>query len=333
MIDGYRRMLRPRVAIGFVLGLLSLFIAGEFYARTWTPADVLEYLGENSPLSGPYRPDNELGADYISFDALQSTYADRFRELGPLLSSRPTWLWFGNSFVQANGMLGDLALASFPNIRMYYLKRNEPLHLRIVQARTLLRAGLRPDRIFFVMLPIDVVGYARRPLASIVVTKKGAITYDIGNPPFPLDWLNSRSRLACIAWVRKGGPDRAIRTPDVTVSVPPQLALQLTTMLGSLADAATNFAVPVTLVLLPNREQILGKAGFALQDFLTEIASSKDIDVFDARQVFDRRNNKLELFLRDWHFTSRANRDIFDALLNHLDQKGIRIPASFGASL
>jgi hypothetical protein len=292
-------MLRPRVAIGFVLGLLSLFIAGEFYARTWTPADVLEYLGEDSPLSGPYRPDNELGADYISFDALQSTYADRFRELGPLLSSRPTWLWFGNSFVQANGMLGDLALASFPNIRMYYLKRNEPLHLRVVQARTLLRAGLRPDRIFFVMLPIDVVGYARRPLASIVVTKKGAITYDIGNPPFPLDWLNSRSRLACIAWVRKGGPDRAIRTPDVTVSVPPQLALQLTTMLGSLADAATNFAVPVTLVLLPNREQILGKAGFALQDFLTEIASSKDIDVFDARQVFDRQNNKLELFLRD----------------------------------
>jgi hypothetical protein len=320
----------PRVAIGFVLGLFSSVVIGELYARAWTPADVLEYLGENSPLSGPYRPDHDLGADYASFDALQNAYVARFRELGPLVSPRPTWLWFGNSFVQANGMLGDIAVASLPDIRMFYLKRNEPLHLRVAQARTLLQAGLRPDRMFFVMLPIDVVGYASHPLASITVTRRGAITYDIGEPPFPLHWLSSHSMLARIAWVRKGGLGRIIRAPDVTTSVPPQLASQLATILGALADSATNFDVPLTLVLLPNREQILGKAGFALQEFLGEIAASKGIDVFDARQVFANWSNKSHLFLRDWHFTFVANREIFDALLFHLNQKGIRIPASFG---
>jgi len=86
-------------------------------------------------------------------------------------------------------------------------------------------------------------------------------------------------------------------------------------------------------VLLANREQLFGQAGFALQDFLKQIAGSKNIDVFDARGVFDNRSSKREVFLPDWHHTSAANRDILNALLAYLVRKGIRISDSFGASL
>jgi hypothetical protein len=325
-------MQKLRLSLGFFLGLSLLLAGGEFYARTWSPADVLEYLGEQSPLTGPYRPDPVLGADYASFEALRLSNAQRLGELGPLHSPQPTWLWFGNSFVQAPGMLGDMAAVSLPGVRMFYLKRNEPLHLRIAQARTLLGAGLKPDRIFFVVLPIDVTGYARRPLDSIVVTTKGAITYDIGNPPAPIDRLVSHSLLARTAWVREGGTNRAIPQPDVTASIPSSLASQLSVLMDVLMETATRFDVPVTLVLLPNREQVFGTAGFALQDLLTNIAVSKGFDLFDARGVFDRQNDKMKLFLPDWHFTTLANRDIFDALLSHLTSKGIRVPASLGAT-
>ncbi len=332
-MEYFRRIGTLRVVLGFVLGLSLLLIAGEFYSRTWTPADVLEYLGESSPLFGPYQQDPVLGADYASFDALRALNAARLRELGPLESPRPTWLWFGNSFVQANGMLGDIAAGALPDIRMFYLKRNEPLHLRVAQARMFLQSGLRPERIFFVVLPIDVSTYALRPLSSIVVNSKGAITYDIGNPPFPLDRLISHSLLMRIAWVRQGGANRAVRSPDVAASVPPRLASQIVAMLGLLGDTAGSFGVPVTLVLLANRQQLFGQAGFALQDFLIQIAASKNMDVFDARGAFHNRSNKRDLFLPDWHHTSAANQDIINALLTHLVRKGVRISDSFGASL
>jgi hypothetical protein len=327
-------MHRLRLVIGLILGFSSLIIAGEFYSRKWPPQDVLRYFGESSPLTGPYRPDPVLGADYVSLDALQAQYTERLAQLGPFQSPRRTWAWFGNSFVQANGMLGDMAAAALPDVRMFYLRRNEPLNLRVAQARMLLQAGLRPERIFFVMLPIDVIENALRPLSSIIVTSKGAITYDIGNPPFPLDELIAHSLLARVAWVRKGGADRAMRRPDVTGYVSPLLASQLAAMLGVLSNSAGSYDVPITLVLLPNREQVFGTArGFALQDLLTKIATSKNMDVFDARRLFDGRTNKTELFIPDWHFSSLANKDVLDALLAHLAQKGIHVSSSSGASL
>ena len=127
-----------------------------------------------------------------------------------------------------------------------------------------------------------------------------------------------------IAWVRQGRRKWAVRSPDVAASVPPRLASQIVAMLGLLGDTAGSFGVPVTLVLLANRQQLFGQAGFALQDFLIQIAASKNMDVFDARGAFHNRSNKRYLFLPDWHHTSAANQDIINALLTHLVRKGVR---------
>jgi hypothetical protein len=315
-------MSRLRIAIGFVSSLALLLLGGELYSRTWPPADVIPFLGGSSPRSGPYQSDPLLAVDYASIDAFHAVYADRLDKLGWLSSSQRTWLWLGNSFVQGAGMLGDTAAGVMPEIRMFYLKRNEPFHLRIAQVRQLLRSDLRPELILFVILPVDVGDYQLRPLSSISVNNRGAITYAIGHPPFPFDALISRSNLARTVWIRRG-EGHSFRPSDIMAEVPSRLGDQLAIMLGVLAETAREHGVPVILVLLPNREQIFGKGGFALQDKIAAIAGPKGMDVFDARAVFETWSDKRVIFLSDWHFTPAANRGVFDALLAHISTKGL----------
>ena len=72
---------------------------------------------------------------------------------------------FGNSFVQAAGMLGDTAQAELPDRQIFYLKRNEPIYLRVAQFRLLLVNGLRPERAFFIVLPS--ISSASRSIRSL----------------------------------------------------------------------------------------------------------------------------------------------------------------------
>jgi hypothetical protein len=62
-------------------------------------------------------------------------------------------LFFGNSFVQAEGMIAETMARLLPEMRIFALRENVLLPLRAAQARLLLEAGLRPERIFFVVPP------------------------------------------------------------------------------------------------------------------------------------------------------------------------------------
>ena len=314
---------RLRFGLGFSLGLAAPLLVAEIFVRLLPPSDIQAWLGENSQLADIYRPDPILGADYRSFEDFRRDYAARLGKLGPLDSAQPTWAWFGNSFVQAPDMLEETAQLELPGIRMFYLARNEPVNLRVVQVRLLLKNGLRSQRIVFALLPIDVAELGKQPLASILVTSHGAITYRVRNPGPPLDALLRVSRLATVAWVRSGRHvwDRSFRPTQVAWTLPPMLAGDLRKFMSVLGEASRKSAVPITVLLIPNREQIFGTAGFALQDAVAEMCRGERLDCFDARQVFGSATDKRSLFLPDWHFTPRGNRLLLTHLLAHFDQR------------
>lgn len=313
----------PRRSWRFFAGVLAGFavplLLAEAYARVRPPADILAYMGDRSPLAGGFRPDPALGADYRSWKDFLWENMPRVVELGPLDSPRPTWLWFGNSFVQKTGMLGDTAQVAMPGARMYYLRLNEPANLRLAQARLLLAHGLRPQRLIFVLLPIDAVGLGWTPLSSIYVNSRGAITSRVRMPAQPLSGLIAHSRLALLAWVRSGrqAMDPSFRASDVTSKLSPSITADLQTFTHILGDLSRTYGTPVTVLLIPDREQIYGKAGFAMQDAVAGMCRGEGIDCFDARAIFTGADDKPSLFEPDWHFTARGNQMLLAGLLAH----------------
>ena len=317
-------MSRFRFVVGLLLGVSLPLVAGEIYARARPPANLQQYLGDRSPMSGIYRPDPALRVAYVSPAAFRQQYDDRLRQLGSLSSSQPTWAWFGNSFVQADGMLGDTAQAGLPHRRMFFLQRNEPLAVRVAQIRMLLEQGLRPQRIFFVLLPIDIEDIGKWPISSIFVNRSGAITYRVSKPPALLDALIEESDLALLAWVRSGGryPNPSYRRDQVLTDLPPVTRADLAGMCAILGELSRRFDVPVTIVLLPNRAQVFGTMGYHLQDAVAGIARQAGLEVFDARSAFDGVANRRDLFLPDWHFNPEGNRLLLHAILGHLARIG-----------
>jgi hypothetical protein len=150
------------LAVSFLAGLAELFL------RWFPPRDLHAFLGEASPLTGIYRADADFGVSYLSWKAFCRDNAAR---LGPLPLSRqddgrPLWAFFGNSFVQAPGMLADHARAHVPDRRIFNLGRNEHVPLRFAQIKLLLDNGLEPDRLFFNLMPADLLILGEQPLET-----------------------------------------------------------------------------------------------------------------------------------------------------------------------
>jgi hypothetical protein len=303
------------------MGLFLILALAEGYLRLSPPTDLFPYLGEDSPLTGCYQPDPDLGADYRSFADFRQPYAVRLDELGALDSPQPTWALFGNSFVQAPGMLGDTAAAALPNQRMFYLKLNEPPNLRIAQARLLLKQGLRPERLVFALLPIDMLILGNHPLYSIQVTKRGALTYRARRPKNGLGSLIGRSRLALVPWVRSGlaAEKPSFRVYRVTSHLPKSLIADLNTFTRMLDEMQREYGCTVTMLLIPNRDQVYGEAGYALQDALAAMCREHGIDCCDTRNVFLNATDKPSLFLPDFHFSRRGNEILFSTLQDHFE--------------
>ncbi|HEY4285191.1 MAG TPA: hypothetical protein VGM62_19175 [Chthoniobacterales bacterium] len=320
-------MIRPqrlRFFIGLIAGLAGALLLGELTTRLRPPEDLLLFLGDASPLTGMYRPDPELGADYRSVEDFRERYRERLRELEEPSRPKQTWAWFGNSFVQAQGMLGDMAQADRPDIRMFYLRQNTELPERVAQLRLLLDSGFKPERVIMVLLPIDLIPLGKQPLNSIAVNSRGAITYRWRPAPPPLDALLRSSRFAQLAWIRSGrstGKSPFQPRSQSDDELPITLKKDLTTIFRVAAATCRTHNVPLTVLLLPNREQIFGKAGYTLQDFERERCRAEGIDCFDARNLFVNETDKLSLFLPDWHFTDKGNRMILDALYSHWQQQ------------
>src|SRR5262245_42699541 len=97
-----------RFLLGVCLAVALLAGIAEVYLRLFAPGDPHPYLGDASPLTGIYRADDDFSVSYASWEALCADNAERLRVYLPFEShadGRPLWAFFGNSFVQAPGML------------------------------------------------------------------------------------------------------------------------------------------------------------------------------------------------------------------------------------
>lgn len=328
MAKGWRA---GRLVAGLIAGFAAPIVLGEAFLRARPPSDIHLYL-EDAPTSGPYRSDAVLGVDYRSYSAFEEIYDSRLREL-LALQTQPTWLFFGSSFVQAPGMLGDTMQALRPGHRMFYLRRNEPPHVRVAQARQLVRNGLRPERVFFVLLPLDISTYGTTPLNWIKANANGAVTHRMRLPPAPVDRVVANSLFALTGWVRSGrhraNPD--FRAGHVRAGLSPQLQSDWRQLLEALGEMSRAYAVPVTLVLVPDREQILAGEARLPQDILAQIGRGAGLDVLDVGPAFLSAERKQTLFLPDWHFSAEGNRILAGALLEHVSKPGVAAVPSIAA--
>ena len=99
----------------------------------------------------------------------------------------------------------------------------------------------------------------------------------------------------------------------------PSLRVQddLSRIFNHLAETSRRYRVPVTVVVLPNRDQVFGRAGFGFQDTLAQLSRRAGLDFLDARQPFVDASDKLSLFVPDWHFPGRGNALLVQELVEH----------------
>jgi hypothetical protein len=313
---------RSRFVIGVMIGLIIPLIFGEAYARLYPPAAIREYLGDDSPLRGIYRPDPVLGVGYRSIDDYRPLEAPPFAEIHPLNVPR-TWLFFGNSFARQMSVTARNAMPSYRVL--FFREAKDRLHLRIAEARLLLENGLRPERMIFTLIPREIAAYVQFPLSSVYINRNGALTYRPRLPPAPWDVVLSRSRLALTAWVGAGfhshNPD--FRFPLIFATVPPVVVDDFRRLFSTLGELSRRYDVPVTVVIFSDRRQILESAAkFAPQNAVLDLGTETGLDVFDPRDLLLAYPDRRALYLPDGHYTPLGDELILAALRAHLEKLG-----------
>lgn len=307
---------RLRSLAGAVLALAAVLAAGEAFLRAFPPADFVPYLAEDSGLAGPYRADDRLGARYRSWEA----FADDHPGRPASVESPRCWAMFGSSFVHMRGMLADTARAELPGRPVFNLGRNEPLFVRVAQIEAMLDHGERPERVFFVVIPHDSSPLAKHSLSQVRVTPQGGIAYAPRDPGGLLGPVLRHSRLALMAWVRSGRQQAvpSFRPASLNDDVHPAVFADLRSLAERLGEAGRHHGVPITVVLIPNHEQITRGARFAFQDRFGPVCREAGLDVCDVRRPFLDAPDKPDLFIPDKHFSPRGNRLLLAALLDHV---------------
>ncbi|WP_439630508.1 hypothetical protein [Gemmata sp.] len=324
--SGTARVARVRRAGAFACGLLLatglLLGAGEAYLRVTPPSDTAEHLGVLSPKTGPFEPHPIYGAQYRSLEALDADNPGKLSQYRPLLNCpRPpkVWAFFGSSFAQAPGMLADTTRRFVPTRFTFNLGKNEIVPVRLAQAEFLLDAGLPVEHLFVVVIPLDGYFYAMHGLDQIRVTPGGGISYD---PRFPETggWLVRTSRLVRQGWTQTGlHANRPFyRVRQLNTRYDGAVLADFVRVYEEFAKTAARHRVPVTVVLLPNHEQVTQGAGFAFQDAVAPRLRELGYDVCDVRGAFLAFPNKPALFIPDKHFSDVGNRLLLATLLSHL---------------
>lgn len=315
-----------RFVTGFLVCAAAVLLIGEALARLAWPQDVRDLLDPGSGNPGAYRSDPQIGADFRSFEEFRRLNAASLSRLGPLDSAKSTWLLFGNSFVQGPGHLADTAERMLPDMRIFAMRQFVELPLRAAEARQLLDNGLRPERIFFVMLPIDLLQIGKRPLSYIEVRPDGGLATRLRWPGEPWGTAVKSSRLATIAWIRSGraAGDPSFDPRRIDATPQPRVQEDLLRIFGHLAETSRRHNVPVTVVALPNRDQVFGRAGLGFQDTLAQLAGKAGLDFLDARRPYADASDKMSLFVPDWHFSARGNAMLVELLIEHAKSRASR---------
>jgi hypothetical protein len=315
---------------GALLAALAAVALGELYLRVAPPGDLAPYLQEGDR-PGPFTADPTFGVRYRSLEALAADNPGRLDPYRPLFNSPgapPVWAFFGNSFVQAPDMLADTTRKLVPQRVTFNLGKNELPAVRLAQAALLLDSGLAPERVFVVLIPLDVAAYALHGLDQYRATPSGAHAFAPRLPPVG-GGLVRDSRLALKGWTRTTLHQNRpfFSAAALYTRVDPAIRADVRTGLGGLAAVAARHRVPVTVVLLPSHEQVCRGFGFAVQDALAEDARAVGFDVCDVRAAFLACPDKPALFIPDKHFSEAGNRVLLAAILEHLNAPGLPAPA------
>jgi hypothetical protein len=325
------KQLRTRQRRAFVVGWCCatalVFAATESYLAVFPPQDLHPYLGDQSPLRGIYVADPDLGVGFRSFDDL---VADNPKTLQPRRSSIQTpsseRALFGSSFVHMQGALAEELRTHCPQQPIFILDRKETLTVRMAQARTLLEAGYRPERIVFVLMPIDCEEIGRQPIATHHVSQHGALTYTPSLPPAPLDRLTSQSRLALVAWARTGRHqgDPKFSRSKLYRTVPGHLQEDLKRSFSVLASLARRNNVSLAVVLIPAHRQVADGSRFGFQDAVGPVLTQAGVEVVDPREAFLAARDAEELYLDDGHLAPAGNRIVREELMKRWSEGGAR---------
>lgn len=307
-------------AAGFAVAALAVFALGELYLRVAPPSDLAQYLPDGDR-AGPFRDDPEFGVQYRSLDALAADNPGRFDPFRPLLRdpNARVWAFFGTSFAQAPGMLADTTRAHVPQRTTFNLGKNEAFPVRLAQAALLLDSGLKPERIFLVTIPLDALAFVQHGLDQHRATPNGGLVY-APRVPAVGGALVRNSRLALKGWTRTTlHQNRPFYQPrEVNTHIDPVARADVRTVYGHFAKRCARHGVPVTVVLLPNYEQLTRGAGCAAQEMFAEEARAVGFDVCDVTAAFRAWPNTPDLFIPDKHFSDTGNRLLLAELIAHL---------------
>lgn len=310
---------RLAFAAGLLAGLLLLLLLGEAAMRLRPPGNIHEFLGDASPLSKTiYRPDPDLYVNYRSADLFRPAESPMLADV-PKNSAKPTWVFFGVSFGVA---ISRTAERLIPSRRVLFFREvGDRLHMRIAQARMILDYGIKAERMVFVLIPLEIARYTQTPLESVYVNKNGAITYRIRKPPAPFSWLVDHSRLALVAWVRSRQHNWLpfFRLSRITEEVPPLVEQDFRHMFGELEKLQREYGVAVTVVVLPDRRQVLyDDSAYVLQKKFAALGKEAGIDIYDPVELMRAQPKRWALFVPDWHYTEAGYELVTNGLADHI---------------
>ena len=296
---------------------------GRGICAYFPPVDLYPYLGDASPAQGIYQLDPDFRVTYKSWDAFHDDNAARLNLYLPFakFAAGPRlWAMFGNSFIQAPGMLADHARVLVPDHCIFNLARNENLLVRLAQIKLLLDAGLQPERIFIELMPVDLAVLGEEPLSTVHVNARGALGYEPHLPAGPLGSVVRNSRLAFTAWTRTGRHkgNREFDRRTLYQGLHPRLYTDVAELFGNLAQIVQSHGVPVTILLIPSFDQVVGNASFGFQDQLADLFRGQGYDVLDPRTPFRQQEDPASLYIPDKHLSNAGNVLLTGEILDHL---------------
>lgn len=309
------------VAAGVVLGLLLPLALGEAFLRVRPPENIRQFLDGDPILMRHYRSDAVLRMNYRSPDSYRPTEAPPLAQIEKSVS-KPTWAVFGVSFGKG---ISETAREMMPSHRiLFFREANDRLNMRVQQARMILDYGIKVDRLIFVLIPQEIARYTETPLSFFNINADGAVVYDLRMPPKPFDALVKNSRLALIGWVRARRHNAIpnFRLSTITENVPDTVREDFRIMFGELGKLQREKGVPVTVVMLPDRRQVLNDgSSYLLQKTMKALASEAGIDIYDPVELLRAQPDRRALYIPDWHYTERGYGLVVDGLNAHFENK------------
>ena len=322
---------RLKFLAGLLTGCLLPLLVAELCVRVRPPEDLQPFLGNEFPSTGIYKADPVLRADYRSIDDYRPAEAPKVTDLKPLNSEQSTWIFFGNSF--ARGLSASARQRLTTHRVLFFRELKDELHLRVAQFRLLLANGLKPDHAFFTLIPAELTRYVMRPLDWVYVNRGGALCSSYHQPGEPLNTLLERSWIVRLAWVRSKLHNAApeFRPSRITEDVPARTAEDFRILFTALGELSRKHQVPVTIVILPDRRQILGKSAYAMQATLIGLAKSAGLDAFDPHEAFLAFPDKRSMYLPDWHYSPVGDDILLNALQAHLKATALGVNGRLGS--